>query len=208
MNSNLYKRPNKPKLVTVKSRKGAPPGALPQMPEGPIYVDTATECHVTPDHIADYMVECLDACSDHFCIEPSAGTGSLISALLRSGHPSNRITAIEKYNSLSALLDKKYADTPLLENSNQCFFDFSCDLDTDHRPVYQRALINPPFRKSKAHLNALIGLLNNCTSPDWVIVALVPVTYNHINSELIDILPDDTFELAKVNTKIIRIESQ
>ncbi len=94
MNSDLYKRPDKPKRLAVNRRgEGAcqVPAPLPEV----IEVDRFSECHVTPLEIAGRMVEYLGPTGDYLTLEPSAGTGSLLIALLESGHSICETVAIE-----------------------------------------------------------------------------------------------------------------
>jgi len=207
VNPSIYKRPNKPKRVDVEPKRRAPERAQLVVPAAPIIVDRVTECHVTPPHVAELMTDCLDPCEDHHVIEPSAGTGNLISALLDSGHPADRITAVERHLSLVDTLHTRFAEHPLKNIHGSCFLDYVEPENIQTEPVFQRAIVNPPFSKTKRHMQALINLLSQSPSLDWSLVALVPITYNHPDAELIEILPDDTFSLAKVNTKVIRIRS-
>ncbi|MNE94482.1 hypothetical protein D3C80_1924490 [compost metagenome] len=66
--------------------------------------------------------------------------------------------------------------------------------------------MNPPFREVKKHMNAALSLMGQGGHMEAaVLVALVPVTYNHDDAETLEYLPATTFANAKVNTKIIRI---
>ena len=65
--------------------------------------------------------------------------------------------------------------------------------------------MNPPFRNSKNHLSAALELLGHAGHDSAILVALVPITFEHDEAELIETLPNDTFSTAAVNTKIIRI---
>jgi len=211
MKSSVYKRPNKPKFLNVdKTRRSDlidAPNAEALKVNEPITVDRATECHVTPSDVAQRMVDWLDACPDHHVIEPSAGNGALVSALLDSGHVADRITAVERHLTLVNALHDRFSDVSLCGIHSDCFLEFVSKADASNQPDFQRALLNPPFRKTKAHINATIHLLSQSPTGDWALVALVPITFNHPDAELLEILPNDTFSLAKVNTKIIRIES-
>ena len=80
---------------------------------------------------------------------------------------------------------------------NSCFLEYA---KTSER--YSQIIMNPPFKTIKAHMKAAISLLD---SPG-VLVALVPITYEHPEAELIETLDSETFSTARVNTKIIRIE--
>jgi len=66
--------------------------------------------------------------------------------------------------------------------------------------------MNPPFKAIKKHINAALSLLGTDAHDTAVLVALVPVTFNHDEAETLEELPRDTFSTAQVSTKIIRVE--
>lgn len=74
MKANVYSRPAKPLFVSVKQRDDFEKLAKAE-PIGIVAVDKATECHVTPDNVADRMVSYLGPTGDYLTLEPSAGTG-------------------------------------------------------------------------------------------------------------------------------------
>jgi hypothetical protein len=68
--------------------------------------------------------------------------------------------------------------------------------------------MNPPFREVRKHIAAardLMGPHGHGEAP--TLVALVPITFQTDGMETLEHLPDDTFDTAKVRTKIIRIRS-
>jgi len=199
MKSSLYQRPNKPKTITVHKREGAPEMAL-TTPMDIVTLDRSTECHVTPPDVAAYMVDVLELDRTHRVLEPQAGTGNLARALLDDGHSSDLITLTERSYELCDVLARRFDG---IKPTQTCFLEFENDVSQSQR--FQRIITNPPFRKTKLHMDAALRLLSRCGSNDAVLVALVPSTYEHPNAELMDVLPNDTFALAKVNTKIIRI---
>jgi hypothetical protein len=77
------------------------------------------------------------------------------------------------------------------------FLDFAAN---SHK--FNRIVMNPPFRKIKQHMSAAINLLE---AEDAILIALVPITYQHDEAETLETLSADTFASAKVNTKIIGI---
>jgi phospholipid N-methyltransferase len=191
MDSSVYARPNKPKYIG-RARKGDIDKPTFNELYQPIVVDKSTECHVTPVDVAESMVDYLDY-DGGSVLEPSAGTGSLIDALLRDGVPFYSISAVERHFNLHEALIDKYVDGRFIFSDD--FLDFSPETSS-----YNRIIMNPPFRKVKQHINKALSLL----SADGILVALVPITYNHPDMVELEILPNDTFASAKVNTKIIR----
>ncbi|WP_313026833.1 methyltransferase type 11 [Brucella sp.] len=197
MNPNVYKRPNKPRFVSVKQRDDFAPIAKAE-PIEIIAVDKATECHVTPDDVADRMVGYLGPTGDYLTLEPSAGTGQLTKALLRSGHSQFEITQIERHIKLAAGLHKF---GPVI---NRCFLEYASE--ANGKVEFPRVIMNPPFREVRKHIAAALSLMGrNGHECAPCLVALVPVTFEHSGAELLEVLSPDTFATAKVNTKIIRI---
>jgi len=68
---------------------------------------------------------------------------------------------------------------------------------------FSRIVMNPPFRAVKAHIKAALSLL---AAQDAVLIALVPITYEHELADPLQDLPRDTFSTAQVSTKLIRFE--
>lgn len=197
MKASLYSRPNKPRFVSVKQRDDFAPIAKAE-PIEIIAVDKATECHVTPDDVADRMVGYLGPTGDYLTLEPSAGTGQLTKALLRSGHSQFELTQIERHIKLAAGLHKF---GPVI---NRCFLEYAAD--ANGKVEFPRVIMNPPFREVRKHIAAALSLMGrNGHECAPCLVALVPVTFEHSGAELLEVLSPDTFATAKVNTKIIRI---
>jgi len=197
MNSNIYQRPvNKPRFTVVNNRKVAPKMALPEEVEI-IEVDKYTECHVTPLDVANRMVSYLSATLDDEILEPEAGTGNIIKALIDEGYSTKKITAIERHYNLCNTIEKRFTGEQFIEPIQQCFLEFASQ--THKR--FAKIIMNPPFKNVKAHIKSAFSLLSHGGS----IIALVPVSYEHPNAELLEELPSDTFPTAKVFTKIIEI---
>lgn len=197
MKRSVYTRPNKPLSIPVKRRRDRGPLERQELAQ-PVTVDKATECHVTPDDVARRMVEYLGPVGDYLTLEPSAGTGQLVRALLASGHSDCELTMIERHNTLAAEL------RPLGSVINRCFLEYA--EETEGRAEFPRIIMNPPFREVRKHMQAALSLLGRGGHGCATLVALVPVTYQHHEAEEMERLPDDTFSTARVNTKIIRIE--
>lgn len=198
MKRSVYTRPNKPLSIPVKRRRDRGPLERQELAQ-PITVDKVTECHVTPDDVARRMVEYLGPQGDYLTLEPSAGTGQLARALLASGHSSCELTMVERHNTLAAQL---YAIGPTI---NRCFLEYAEEVKGVAE--FPRIIMNPPFKAVRKHISAALSLLgrggHDCPA---VLVALVPITFDHDEAETMETLPDTTFATAKVNTKIIRIQ--
>jgi len=197
MSPRVYQMAKRPTGLTARRREDfAPPSAKP-LPDV-VAVDRATECHVTPPDVAARMVEYLGEGGDYLTLEPSAGTGALSGALLASGHSRYELCQIERHNSLAAQLHKF---GPVI---NRCFLDYAAE--ARGKVAFPRVLMNPPFRKVRQHIAAARSLMGrNGHSCAPVLVALVPITFETDGAETLEDLPENTFALAKVRTKIIRI---
>jgi len=192
----IYSRPNKPLTIPVRKRGEVAPLKEIEAPEV-IAVDKATECHVTPDDVARRMVEYLGPQGDYLTLEPSAGTGQLARALLATGHSPQEVTLIERHNTLAAGL---HSIGPTI---NRCFLEYAEDVKG--RAEFPRIIMNPPFKQVRQHIAAALSLLGRGAHDAATLVALVPVTFRHDEAEELETLPPDTFSLARVHTKIIRV---
>ena len=208
MEKGLYARPNKPRTTAVRQRSEAPvvaPLAIPEL----VAVDRTTECHVTPPEVAARMVDYLDATNDMLTLEPQAGTGNLIAALLDAGHSQYELVAIERHYSLCRVIEKRFISPRVTDPSyrvnpiQECFLAYA--ERAKGKIEYPAVLCNPPFRAIKSHMNAAISLLGRGGHAHATLVGLVPITYQHPQAEEMEELPMDTFASATVRTKIIRI---
>lgn len=195
MNPACYKRPAKP--LTSSARvptladldQGGRPTRAPILP--PLSVPADLECHVTPEHVAHRMAHALPDMDGRDVLEPSAGTGKLLDAL-RLVHPGARVQAVEVYRPLwQRLTDAGHRAT--------CGDFAEWAASTSQR--FDGVLMNPPFRKVRAHVKAARSLLK----PGGVLVALVPVTFD--GGQELERLPPDTFAAARVSAKLITMES-
>ena len=200
MDASLYRRPNKPKTMGVTKRPGHEKPDFDKT-SAPVEVHASTECHVTPPEVAERMVSYLDATQDMMTLEPSCGTGNLIQALLDDGHSALEICGIEQNGALKSATRHRFnGEVSIIRD---CFLEYA---ERWQGAKYARIIMNPPFRQVKKHMNAAIEMLGSSGYDNAVLVALVPVTYQHELAEEMEALPNDTFANAKVNTKIVRIE--
>jgi hypothetical protein len=196
----IYSRPDKPLWIPVTRRGSIDSPEKIQIRE-PIAVDAATECHVTPDDVAARMVEYLGRSGDFLTLEPSAGTGQLVRALLAAGHSQYELTMVERHIKLAGELHQYGAVI------NRCFLEYA--EEARGKVEFPRVIMNPPFSKVRQHVKAALSLMGrNGHEEPPTLVALVPITFDHEDAETLEILPPDTFATAKVNTKIIRIIKQ
>lgn len=196
MHKGVYARPDKPKFSNLSFGKREKKVDL--LPEKPavLAVDCRAECHVTPPDVALRMVAYAGLEDDDaLWLDPSAGTGNIIQAMLDSGVVAERITAIEINVSLSEYLTKRF---PLSLVYSGCCLGYA--QQGKHRSGFKKVVMNPPFSRVKAHVATAIEIL----SVGGVLVALVPVTFEQDGFELAETLPPDTFATAKVHTKIVR----
>ncbi|GGB09230.1 hypothetical protein GCM10011491_41480 [Brucella endophytica] len=193
----IYTRPAKPMFLPVRRREDFEKLDGVAIAE-PVAVDKFTECHVTPDDVADRMVSYLGPAGDFLTLEPSAGTGQLTKALLRAGHSRYELTQVERHVKLAAGL---HSFGPVVIS---CFLEWAAEV-AGH-VEYPRVIMNPPFREVRKHMEAALSLMGKGGHAEpAVLVALVPITYQHQDAETLEALPPDTFATAHVNTKIIRI---
>ncbi|WP_199823842.1 methyltransferase type 11 [Labrenzia sp. OB1] len=162
-------------------------------------IDRASECHVTPADVAARMVDYLGRPGDFNTLEPSAGTGALVSALLERGHSPNEICAVERHHKLARTVRR--LGVAVFEE---------CSLEHAERVrgrvEFPRIIMNPPFSQVRRHMKAALSLLGrNGHHAPARLVALVPVTFEHKDAETIEVLPEDTFSTCRVRTKVVRI---
>jgi hypothetical protein len=197
MKASVYTRPPKPLTIAVKSRRDFEKITSAAAIEI-IAVDKATECHVTPFDVAARMVDYLGPVGDYLTLEPSAGTGQLARALLATGHSRHELTMVERHNTLASRLGS------IGPTINRCFLEWAAEVRG--KVEFPRVLMNPPFSDVRKHVAAAYSLLGRCGHDEpAVLVALVPITFEHPSAVELEQLPDSTFATAKVRTKIIRL---
>ncbi|HAS8195795.1 TPA: hypothetical protein I7682_18095 [Vibrio vulnificus] len=191
MDSSVYRRPNKPFRCTMNI---VPEKVIVDSVdiEKPIILHRSSECHVTPDNLADIMAQRAVAAvgTDGNFLEPQCGTGNLVKAMLRHGVELDRITGVEREQSLVSALR---GNIPLLRVENDDFLEWKSTLK------YDAILTNPPFRYLRHHIKRAMELRSN----NGIIVALVPVTFDMPGWKTVYHCNTDDFALVKVRTKIV-----
>lgn len=124
-----------------------------------VQVVHATGFFVTPAAVAAQMVAALDVRDGHRVLEPSAGTGALIDAVLAVA-PGADITAVEQHADLAMRLQDRGL-------SRVACADF---LTWVSAPKYDRIIMNPPFDRGLdiEHIRCALALL----APGGRLVAL------------------------------------
>lgn len=90
----------------------------------------------TPPEVARTMAEMAHLSPDHRVLEPSAGTGRLLDALIGAGVPAGQIVAVEFNMALVDGLRSKYPEVRVFSQ------DF---LTMEPLRPFDRILMNPPF---------------------------------------------------------------
>jgi len=208
MNINCFTRPNKPLVCKRPNFDIKIPLVEIEAPKL-LTVDAGTECHTTPDHVADLMVSYLNYehatlnTASMGVLEPHAGTGQLVAAMLRAGIMGGFINTVELHYKLVEHMRGRFEGTSVNLNQGDFLTDYKI-FEYSPREEYsgeQRIICNPPFKKIIAHMDQVY----KCLRPEGVAICLVPITYKKIDHEVLETLDSDTFAHAKVNTKIIKI---
>lgn len=203
MRASIYTRPNKPLTIDVRQRKRGSE-LLPRIAAGlqsisdhaPLAVDSATECHVTPEAQAVALCEysSFDRCEAIELLEPSAGTGRIVTAA-QSYFTNARFMAVERHYGLFERLSGQFNDQSI-RLVNGCFLEVSNSLLAS----FDLILMNPPFKNVRKHIEAAIS----CLKSGGELVAIVPITFDHPGAETMEIL-GAVFSNTEVKTKIIKI---
>ena len=100
------------------------------------------QAFMTPDPLADKLAALLDVGPCHRILEPSAGEGALIRAVIRrtGGHPEFDVLDIQ--DDLRSMLS-------VIKNVNVVGRDFMEYGDHSDEMCYDRIIMNPPFRKNQ-----------------------------------------------------------
>lgn len=118
----------------------------------------------TPDELADRMVQLADIQEWQSVLEPSAGQGAIIKAILRA-HPDKVVYCYEAMDLNKSFLEK-------IPNARVLGSDF---LQHDTKEKYDVIIANPPFNKSQDidHIYKMFeclregGKLVTIASPSW-----------------------------------------
>jgi protein-L-isoaspartate O-methyltransferase len=116
--------------------------AMAQSLRAGVRVVTAPDLFPTPPDLARRMVELAEIQPDNRVLEPSAGTGSLVDAILRRAAASQgvRLVAVERVQSLAQDISGRF------QMSCQCADFLSCN---GNLGTFDRVVMNPPFSNAE-----------------------------------------------------------
>lgn len=194
MRRELYTRPAKPLVIPVTRRQAPEPMEAREI-AAPLILSRETECHVTPPDVAERMAALMGHPGEELTLEPSAGTGALLNALLDAGAKPANLYAVEREQSLARGLNRLGCSV-----YNDCFLAWSERVAGQFE--FSRIIMNPPFRQIRKHMDAALSLLGG---DEAQLVALVPITYEHPQAVTAEELPAGTFSTTQARTKIITI---
>lgn len=193
MNS-MYQRPNKPLFLEVKEREPVKMlCTLPAIKAIPM-VDRQTECHVTPEHVCQRLVEYSEPKAGDTFADTSCGTGNILNEIINYGVSENFIYGVERNTQLFEYTNERFGNHAL-NLVNSCFLEYvkSSAVKVD------KIIINPPFKKCFEHFIASINFL----AEKGILIAVVPISFDYEGAVELEELPDDTFSTTKVRTKVI-----
>lgn len=127
----------------------------------------------TPQALADHMVRQLQIKMGDAILEPSAGCGRLIDAVLRhtvNGGPKVDIIAVEKNKDLAMDMIRKYADEHNVGIIASDFMERFLDMDHE-KGLFDKIIMNPPFevRQDAKHVLRAFQLLK----PGGILVSVM-----------------------------------
>lgn len=167
---------------------------------GPVEIVTAPLLYPTPHDLAARMVDILDPDAGHRILEPSAGTGALLSALETCGLEYD-VTAIEINYDLMKHLRLHF----------DCKLERADFLQIEPIPEFDRIIMNPPFNDGADYQHILHAL--KFLKPGGRLVAICSngprqnAKLKHL-CESWEVLPVGTFKSAgtMVNTVLMVIQ--
>lgn len=119
----------------------------------------------TPPDVADRLIEFADIQPRHTVLEPSAGEGAIVGALVEKGVKD--ITTVEIDPGRHKLLRKRFPE------ATHIFGDFLYWKPEDNE--FDRIVMNPPFGPHLAHIEHALHML----APGGTLVSVVPASFEH-----------------------------
>lgn len=113
----------------------------------------------TPSHIAEWLVDLANIKDDNIIIEPSAGQGAIMDAILAK-HPNNKLFYCENMPTNITILQKKYNSIDNIFKLNPLNDDF-LELKSDNQ--FDVVIANPPFTKNQDidHIKKMYDVTRN-----------------------------------------------
>lgn len=168
-------------------------------PLAEVHVDT--QLFVTPDEICCRLVNIAGVVTGDRVLEPSAGTGAILRALLNAV-PDAHYECVEMNVALSQHLKTAFPSVAVVCDD---FLNFMPEM------AYQRIVMNSPFRngadvKHIQHARTMLApggcLVGICLNGPRQQKALLPLASHH------EVLPRGTFTYTDVSTMIVRIDAR
>ena len=155
-------------------------------------VDKSTDAFFTPPEAASDLIAAAHPGKWQRWLEPSAGSGSLITALQDYEPELKEIVAVERYLPFIPHLEQ------FGENVSVHAEDF-LDLLPEELGLFDGIVMNPPFHRGAAqkHVEHALRFLK----PGGQFAAIVPSTFK--GGAVVQDLPSGTFSATPVSTKII-----
>jgi hypothetical protein len=173
---------------------------------GGVQIVVADQLYPTPPDLAARMVEFADIDAGSIVLEPSAGTGNILAAIIDAVKCAP--VAIEIDRDLAQRLSERYQSDPQCDTSVLCadFLEYS---PSGWKP--ERVLMNPPFNGGAdiKHINHALSMLNDggrlvaiCANGPRQRDQLMPLATHWED------LPAGTFKVAgtNVNTALLVID--
>ncbi len=130
---------------------------------------TLFQAFYSPKAVAERAAELLE-CKGLTVLEPSAGAGALIDAVLEY-NPDN-VDWIEIDPKKAEGLRKKYSSSKV-DGTCQDFLSFYFDPKDEDYVKYKRIILNPPFTKNQ-DIKHVIHAIENCLAKGGRLVAIMP----------------------------------
>ena len=124
----------------------------------------------TPDELADMLVELAEIKPEHYVLEPEAGRGVIIRAILRK-HPGTMVNYYELMDINRTFLDK----IPEAHYMGDDFLKHDTDLK------FERIIANPPFSKNQ-DIDHVMKMWD-CLKPGGRIVSVTSKHWEHSNNK-------------------------
>lgn len=190
----------RPKAFDVKARRYAEHVEKPDIGEAPsmtsapkpLVVDRSTDAFFTPPDAAADLIATAGPGRWQRWLEPSAGTGALVAALLEYEPELKEIVAVERSLVLASTLKDRFPELDVRTG------DF-LEITPDEIGLFDGIVMNPPFHRGAAqrHVEHALKFLK----PGGALTAIVPSTFK--GGTTVQELPAGTFSNTAVSTKII-----
>lgn len=164
---------------------------------GYLYKAKSTQFYPTKSDLAEEMARMLDIENGMTVLEPSAGQGSLISAVNNMAKVEFTAVEIDPVNAL--IVEGQFSNVDLMKS------DF---LDMKEGQKFDRIIMNPPFSdgRAKRHVEKALTLL----SSEGILVACLPASLkNHVFNEKLcheySEVKEDMFDGTSVRVVLLKL---